>query len=174
VSSIIRADKWQNALGVAYNSVLQVVSTTKTDAFSTTSTSFADVTGLSATITPKFSNSKILLIAQVSTSMSYNATNRLVFRFNGGNSTNYVGDAAGSRSRVGIGMYTHDIWRLESQNFPFSMMYLDSPATTSAVTYIVQMNVGAGTGYVNRSHNDTDNAQFSRAASTITVMEIAQ
>ena len=40
--------------------IVQCVSTTKTDTFTTASTSFTDVTGLSATITPKFSTSKIL------------------------------------------------------------------------------------------------------------------
>ena len=42
--------------------IVQCVSTTKTDTFTTTSTSFVDVTGLSATITPKFSTSKILVM----------------------------------------------------------------------------------------------------------------
>ena len=41
--------------------VLQVVSTTKTDFFSTTSTTYVDVTGLSATITPSSTSSKILV-----------------------------------------------------------------------------------------------------------------
>ena len=42
-------------------SVVQVLSTTKTDDFSTTSTSYTDITGLSVAITPKFSSSKILV-----------------------------------------------------------------------------------------------------------------
>lgn len=154
-------------------SVIQVASTTKTDAFSTTSTSFTDVTGLSATITPTSSSSKILITASLTVSMTYNAVNRLAFRFSGGNSTNYVGDSSGSRTRSSVGIHIHDVFRIEAQNFPVSMMYLDSPATTSATTYVVQMNVGAGTGYVNRSATDTDSAQFSRGASTITLMEIA-
>jgi len=41
--------------------VLQVVSATKTDTFSTSSTSFVDVTGLTANITPSSTSSKIMV-----------------------------------------------------------------------------------------------------------------
>ena len=41
--------------------VLQVVSTAKTDTFSTSSTSFTDITGLSVAITPSATSSKILV-----------------------------------------------------------------------------------------------------------------
>jgi len=46
-------------------SVLQVVSTTKTDTFSTTSTTFTDVTGLSVTITPTSSSNQILVLVGI-------------------------------------------------------------------------------------------------------------
>ena len=46
-------------------SILQVVSTTKTDTFTSTSTSMVDITGLSATITPSSTSSKILVMASV-------------------------------------------------------------------------------------------------------------
>ena len=45
--------------------VLQTVSANKTDAFSTTSTSFVDVTGLSVSITPASSSNKIYIVATV-------------------------------------------------------------------------------------------------------------
>ena len=50
--------------------------------------------------------------------------------------------------------------------------HLDSPATTSSVTYKVQMKVVAGTGYINRSLGDTDSAGRPRGTSSITLMEI--
>jgi hypothetical protein len=50
---------------------------------------------------------------------------------------------------------------------------LDSPATTSATTYKLEMKMNSGTSFVNRSNADTDSAVFARYASTITVMEIA-
>jgi hypothetical protein len=52
--------------------------------------------------------------------------------------------------------------------------FLDSPATTSATTYKIQVrgNV-ASTVAVNRSVNDADAATSARTASSITVMEVA-
>lgn len=60
--------------------------------------------------------------------------------------------------------------------FGYSMVYLDSPATTSATTYAVQTRTNAtvgGTVYVNRSALDSDDAYNTRGASSITVMEVA-
>ena len=54
------------------------------------------------------------------------------------------------------------------------MTHLDSPATTSAVTYgLYHAEEGTNALYVNRSVNDTDNDNFCRVASSITVMEIS-
>jgi hypothetical protein len=167
VSSIIRADKWQNALGVAYNAVLQVVSTAKTDTFTHSSNVFTDVTGLSVSITPKFSNSKILVMFTcfVSTTTSTVGTIKLLR-----DSTDiFVGDAAGSRTRSSQTIYA-------SYGGTLAGTFLDSPATTSAVTYKIQAraNDNAASIYINRTITDTDSAVFNRNASSITVMEIAQ
>jgi hypothetical protein len=53
-----------------------------------------------------------------------------------------------------------------------TMVYLDSPATTSAVTYQAQAYIHQGTAYVNRSGVDNNDGSNGRSASTITVMEI--
>jgi hypothetical protein len=50
---------------IATGKVLQVVQTTKTDTFTTTSTSFTDVTGLSVSITPSSASSKILIFSEI-------------------------------------------------------------------------------------------------------------
>jgi len=56
-----------------------------------------------------------------------------------------------------------------------TVFYLDSPATTSATTYKIQIynNNGSGTIYINRSQDDTNASNFPRGVSSITVMEIA-
>jgi hypothetical protein len=152
-------------------SVLQVVSTTKTDTFTTTSTSFVDVTGLSATITPTSTSNKVLVFGQV----SYGGTNSAhvgLFKVVGGNTASYVGDSAGSRIPSIFGGFSdaNQAAMLYTGNF----LYLDSPSTTSATTYKVQARSATTyTCYVNRSAQDSDNANTPRAASTITVMEIA-
>lgn len=147
--------------------VLTVNSVTKTDTFSTASSSFVDVTGLSLTITPQSNTSKFLLVAQISAGANQD---RIWFKFAGGNTASDVGDAAGSRVRVGLEVSAF------TNNAAASgiMLYLDSPATASAITYKVQMaSYAAGTEYVNRSFTDTDNANFARSVSTLTALEIS-
>jgi hypothetical protein len=81
-----------------------------------------------------------------------------------------VGAAAGSRTPASGQLIAFDGQSLEN----LTLVFLDSPATTSATTYKVQgRNTLAGTFYVNRTKTDTDSAAFGRTASTITVMEIS-
>ena len=168
MSSIIRADKWQNALGQSYNTVLQVVSTTKTDTASTTTQSYQDITGMSVSITPKFATSKILVLASYQTGSS-NSNTTVAVRLVRDSTAICIGDAASNRTRASTNGYT------EFQG-TFSINYLDSPNTTSATTYKLQWySAGGSVCYMNRvNFNDDDNAARPRTASTITVMEIAQ
>ena len=135
-------------------SVLQVVSVTKTDRFYSTSTTYVDVTGLTVSITPKFATSKILAFMSVN---------------NAGGVTNIVSQytqlVRNSTSLVefNIGAPASD------QSGSISYNYLDSPATTSATTYKVQIR-GDGNGVgINTKQNNTQDT----GDSTITLMEIA-
>jgi hypothetical protein len=147
-----------------------VVQTVKTDTFSTTSTSFTAVTGMSASITPTSASSKILIIVDMSVSSNVDQSGIFV-RLTKGGSALYVGAAAGSRTlatypRVGFGT---------GQFLPLSIVYLDSPATTSSVSYEVEMarQGGAGSVHVNRNDSDTDSSVQARGASSFTVIEVA-
>jgi hypothetical protein len=150
-------------------SVLQVVSTTKTDTFSTTSASFVDITGLSVSITPTSATSKILVMYSVMTGPS--TTSFSMLRLVRNSNAIAFGDLAGSRTRV-----TTSAWATGSNNVNDiqSMTFLDSPATTSSITYQIQFFTENGTTQViNRNVRD-DNASYEpRGVSTITVMEIA-
>jgi hypothetical protein len=154
-------------------SVLQVLSVTKTDSFSTTASVFTDVTGLSVSITPTSSTSKILVMLSMSLA-GQNGNGGAIYKFVRGSTDICVGDLAGSRQQASGGApYIGDanVYNTISGSF------LDSPATTSSTTYKIQV-VGANAGggvYVNRTQNDTNASNFynSRTASTITVMEIA-
>lgn len=152
-------------------SVLQVLQTVKSDTFSTSSTSATDITGLSVSITPTSSTSKILVMYDVKTSMENFQMSLFLVR----NSTAiYIGDAAGSRIRASSAICAvpdpTGFWRSAVSQ---TSVFLDSPATTSATTYKVQCQVNAGTGYVNRSGPDQDDVFRARTPSSITVMEIA-
>lgn len=149
--------------------VLQVVSTTKTDVFSTTSTSFTDITGLSVSITPSSTSNKILVMCNVNgsvSSSSYQASLRLLRD----STAIAIGDAAGSRSR-GFGQLTSaNTWQMTSA----SATFLDSPSSVASVTYKIQGLVQSGvTLYINQNSDNTDNVQTLRGVSSITVMEIA-
>ena len=147
--------------------ILQVVSTTKTNTFSTSSTSYTDVTGLSASITPSSTSSKILVIVNVLGSQDVNV-NRLFMKLLRDSTSICIGDSSGSRDRVSFGSSSYESVFMTT----WSQNYLDSPSTTSATTYKIQMRVSASTGYINRADDDTDSSIHQRGASTITLMEV--
>jgi len=153
--------------------ILQVVSTTKDDTFTSSSTSFTDITGLSATITPSSTDSEILVLANVKGS-SDNGTSASSFfyRLVRGATAISVGAAAGSRTRATGALGT----RLTGSAFILhsdTVVYLDSPNTTSATTYKVQGLTGAGTFYLNRRETDTDSSTSPRTVSSITLLEVS-
>jgi hypothetical protein len=148
--------------------VLQVVSTTKTDTFSSTSTTFVDITGLSVSITPTSSTSRIMVFAVVTASTT--GQNNAMIRLVRDSTAIAVGNAGGSRVQASSQGRIGD----ELAGLNLSVNFLDSPATTSSTTYKVQFEMQAsGTGFVNRLANDIDNSDFARTVSSITVMEIA-
>lgn len=154
-------------------SVLQVVSTTKTDTFTTTSASYTDVTGFSVSITPTSASSKILVSYQISLGNSgYLSYSRIVR-----DSTPIaIADAAGSRplTTASTGWYVPT--NVVYNSGPVCMDFLDSPSTTSEITYKVQIRTYDASHFavVNRTYSDRDTSAYEpRMVSTITVMEIA-
>ena len=148
--------------------VLQVVQTVKSDTFTgTVGTTPVDVTGLSVAITPSATSSKVLVIV----TLNYNhQESRGAFRIVRDSTAISIGDAAGNRTRASFS-------NTQGGAMSFIGNFLDSPNTTSATTYKVQVmnsNTGAGsTVYINRDATDTDTAAFFRSVSTITAMEIS-
>jgi hypothetical protein len=148
-----------NALRGAFR-ILQVESTPKLDSFTTSSTSLVDVTGLSVSITPSSTSSKVLVLAQVSVG-SPTATNfglQLVR-----DSTAIFTSSAGSANATAqfsrhFGKAT-DTW---------TFIYLDSPASSSATTYKIQARTGSGSIIINEG-----SSTFYGATSSITVLEVS-
>lgn len=158
--------KWVTPAGGG--KVLQVVSTTKTDVFSSTSTSFTDVTGLSVTITPSSASSKVLILYNIATGAS---SSELIMmgRLLRDSTVINLGDAASNRQQ---GFFSFS--GVASLLMVQSGVFLDSPATTSATTYKIQVR-GTNASYtyrVNAAQGDDDTSERLRAASTITVLEI--
>jgi len=149
--------------------ILQVVQgTPKSDTFSTTSTTLVDITGMSATITPSSSSSKILVIVDLHIGYSIYAGVVHLLR---GSTKIYAGDGGLSRG----GLYSNIYASPGNALLPVTAMCLDSPATTSATTYKLQTaTYGGGTQYVNRTGDDiNESTRDGRTVSTITLMEIS-
>ena len=141
---------------IATGEVLQVVSERTGTQVTSTSTSYAD-TGLTASITPSSTSSKILVLIQQSFAKYSGDTvgNIRVYRtsteIGGTIPARELGDNGSSATNaIGIG---------------FSCSILDAPSSTSSLTYKTQFNNGAGQG--------TCAVQYNSGNSYITLMEIA-
>jgi len=169
---ILSGDTGVPASGMPTGSVIQTVSTTKTDTWSESVAAGAisgNVTGLTAAVTPSDSSNKVLVNVTVCTAVPSNPT--FIYLYVNGVASPFVGDAAGSRKSVSVS----GIWWNDDTLISYGFSFLHSPASTSTQTYSIRIGHASGitrTIYVNRSVNDTDSAQFSRNASSITVMEI--
>lgn len=173
MSSILKVDTLQKTDGTAFpvGKVLQVKSATKTDTQSSTTTTYADVSDMSISITPSSTSSKILVFGYCS--VSWDSVNAKVgINLVRGSTNILIGDAAGSRQQLTGFLY---LGTNCASVFPLAFNYLDAPSTTSATTYKIQFARldSAGTVYVNRSFNDGDNSAFGRTVSTITAMEVS-
>lgn len=158
---------------VQSGSILQVVSTTKSDTFSTTSTSYVEVTGLTATITPSRTTSLILVTTMVPMSVSGGgSTDRSGFLTVFRGATNLSNPTSpGSRTRAFHSQFNMDTTRMMNA---VSVSFLDSPASTSSLTYGIRVAAGISeTIRVNSSQTDGDVASSGRAVATITLMEVA-
>jgi hypothetical protein len=164
----------------AAGSVVQVVSATKTDTQSISGTTFTDV--LTATITPKFANSKIYIKCDLNFT-GYNTSNSaLGERYSAAklyrDATQIaLGDAAGSRAQVWFSCNAVNELNAGHTMFHSSGSFYDSPATISAITYKVKCgntNSSYTTTVINSAGPDADAVYSHRGASTLTLMEIAQ
>jgi len=166
-STFLRGDNSWASAGVAAGQVIQVVTAIKTSNQSTTSTTAVDISGLSVSITPSSSSNKILIISTVNTGQS-SGVYRVHLKLSGGNTASYIGDANSSAERTAITVTARnaDGWG----QVPATLLYYDSPATTSAITYKVQFYASAGTAYINTTGNI--DAQTGSPASTLVAMEI--
>jgi hypothetical protein len=156
-------------------SILQVVSTVKTNTFTSTANTFSEVTSLTATITPSSANSKILVFASITGNRAPSVNEVGQFSVFRGTTNLVVPDSPENRtpSIVSGVAVTHTNSGLSLENYNFHI--IDTPAVTTALTYSVRAraNTSGQTVYVNRGITDADNSGNGRGVSTITVMEVA-
>jgi len=159
--------------------ILQVKQIVKDDIWTTTNNvpNFTDITGLSISITPTSTQSKILVTANVLGSCNNNSFIRLMRNINGGAFTQiYTNSLAspGNRTKVSMG----DFFMVGSpgsgagqQN---TSLFLDSPNTTDPVIYKLQGCTRQSSTFVINSTYYDANAEYQIiGASSITLMEVA-
>ena len=154
--------------------VIQVASETKTGATSndTDAGTWWSYTTHHIDITPTSTDSKVLVTGHMSLSRE-GAGYIFIALYKGGSAiTDAIGNELGNRPRATTAGYVNNVAHVES--IPFS--FLDSPSTTSEVTYSLAFRHDAGSTKniaVNRSFDNTNNVYQPRCHSTITAIEIA-
>ena len=165
-----------------HGGIIQVESAKKTDTFSTSNDSFVDVTGLTCTITPHSTNSKIIVSLSLSICGDYFASYaRIERRVSGASNLEiFKGTGAGVRPTHAFCVTgDNSIQDSHGQQFIVHRQFIDEPGTTSEITYQVQAqgrpdNAQNGDTRINFSVPDRDtNSYDARQASEIMVMEVS-
>jgi len=157
----------------AYGGIIQLVTTTKTDVFSTTSTTPTTVTGMSLTITPQSASNKIIVFCQISggADTRYNA-----FKMQRGSTDLAIADADGVRTRACFTTGTNPSASDDTAVLRgMGMHWCDTPNTTSATTYNLKAWIpyGSATVKVNACTNGSNATYHIRGISTMTVLEVS-
>ena len=127
--------------------------TIKKDQFTTANntSNYTDITGLSATITPKFNTSKIMVECHI-----YNSNSNAVNFFRVLRGSTFIEQPSGTSSS-GAGFNAHGFAYFDHSFQDTTVIkILDSPATTSSTTYKVQMAVTGATGTINKFYNTSN------------------
>tara|TARA_B100000282_G_scaffold259548_1_gene207416 strand:+ start:429 stop:998 length:570 start_codon:yes stop_codon:yes gene_type:complete len=186
--SILKTNQIQTVAGKpilhSTGGIIQVVSTYHGDRFTSSSTSWTDITNFNVSITPSSSSNKIYLMCCMGSAgvqqnnLDHGNGIRVMRSIGGGgysDNNKLNGPSAGSRQRItykGVG------WSYNSDHMPGGLSFcgLDDPATTSAITYKVQV-LCQSSSYafsMNRCPNNADGGQIYQSAnmSSLTVMEV--
>ena len=149
--------------------IVQLVQTEQTaaSAISNPGGSFIDLSGMSVTITPTSSNSRIFIHAQIN--ITGRAANNVMHgRLDRNGTIIHLGDADGSKNRsFAEGQPVPD-----GSSGQIICMFVDSPATTDPLIYKIQVTSNNIIFFNRAAHSENDNNTGSRTASSIIAMEI--
>ena len=173
MSSELRVDKIVPVDGVPTGGgggIVQLKSVTHTEMESQALTgvgNFFDIAGMTLTITPKFNTSKIFVMTTVAVSCN-NGNRNTHIRLQRGSSAIAIG-TEGSQTNSSFFLKTRDNFSPHN----ISVQFLDSPASTSAVTYKVQWSgENSDTFYLNRNASSSY-GQNEGMVSTLTLKEVS-
>ena len=133
--------------------------------FTTTSTSKVDITGMSVSITPTRSDSKIL----ISSHLTYGGNNYNFYcDLLRGSTRLFIPSSGNNPCTLSLCGVTNTTYQMQNASFQF----IDSPSTTSATTYKLQVAVqSGGEFYFNRAKRNS--SVDASCSSTITAMEVS-
>mgnify|MGYP001171953664 FL=1 len=171
MSSELRVDKIVPIDGVPADGaggIIQMKQALKTDAFSTSSTSFVDITGLSVTLTPKFSTSKFLVTYHVTVGHNTQTQNTVQLVRQVGGSDTVINPVAYNQ---GTSLQFFGSSNAGWDRGVMAYQIIDSPGTASAVNYRLRTYIYSSSviQYINRCHNSSNNT----GTSVLTVMEVS-
>ena len=155
---------------VSFGKIGQVVSTTLSTVTSTTSDSFSDISGLAVSITPSATSSKVLVFVNLSlgSQAAYSAQLRLM--------RDSTAICIGTDSGIGgsqVQATFHQKGWSDTAIVNQGMNFLDSPSSTSSISYNVEWRETENTTlYLNRMYTTSNNVSYPWVASTITAMEV--
>ena len=150
---------------ISVGTILQCLSSVKSDVETTTSTTFVTPTDLSVDITPSSANSKFLVMWCFNANGNNAGSCMQIIR----DSTPIaIGDASGNRIRSTANFHDANDHGIQTM----AGTYLDSPNTASQITYAIQWRSNGLTNYLNRSEIDNDSNDASRVISSLTIFEI--
>lgn len=151
--------------------VINVYNITKTDTFTTSSSTPVSITGLSLTVTPTSLSSKFLISYSIPVGVQAGAYSAILRLRRDGNNI-LLGDQVGSRNRSSSHIWS-DYYGYQMQES--NKTYLDSPTTINTITYDVAFASPYGYSvFINRSYEFGDSNVYGTSVSTLTVLEIAQ
>jgi hypothetical protein len=171
--SIIKANKWQTVAGIPVNNIVQMVQVSYNTYQSFTTTTLTD-TGLTASITPRFATSKILVLCSAQMGNVVGSATRGMMKRTGP-STAYSIFSQATQTGVAAN-FTTAVYNSATGSHmqPNStIQWFDSPASTSTCTYVLQIsgNETGGVATLNAYGNYTSSWG---GVSHLTLWEIAQ
>ena len=186
--SILKTNQIQTTAGKpilhSTGGIIQVVSTFYGDRFTTSNMSWTDITSFNVTITPSSSSNKIYLMCCMGAAgVRQNNTDHgnghflilIILPVFDAFNNKLNGPSDGSRTRItykGVG------WSYNSDHMPGGLSFsgLDDPATTSAITYKLQVHAQNSSYpfHLNRPPNNSNSSAIyhSTNMSSLTVMEV--
>ena len=157
--------------------IIQIKQTLKTDSFNTNSQNLVDITGMSVSITPTRSDSKILVEVHLNFSGDNNMYGQVRLVRDPGDQTVGGSTAVSGNQRIGtFGVNTPNGANGQYKMYSAECQILDSPSTTSTLTYKLQVAstiTGGNNFYLNRPSNNDNQQYIIGGSSTITAMEVS-